>query len=65
MKKLPVGNNPIVPPKGQLPKGSRPLPPVKNNVLIFPGNFAPVVEEVDTKVIFVDFHTKQKIGHVS
>lgn len=57
----------------KLPTGSNPIGPIKGNVVhvnfkqimadkLMATGYAPVYE---TKVIYVDFTTKQKIGHVS
>ena len=55
-KKLPVGARPV----------GLPIPPKSSNVLVLPTSRNwDKTGSYETKVIFVDFHTRQKIGHVS
>jgi len=56
----------------KLPTGSRPIGPLPtgSNVIPFPGNPVCLLDElnrrdVETKVIYVDFQNRVKIGHVS
>lgn len=56
--RLPMGNAPLGP---MLP------PPKASNVLIFPAERIrrDGLEQSDSKVIYVCFHSRQKMGHVS